>query len=219
MNRVTIEFDVSALNFDKGNGTVSVVCQDAKTGTVLMVAAADREALEATQRTGEMHYRSRSRGLWHKGSTSGHVQRVVSLWSDCDGDAVLARVIPTGPACHNGNISCFGEVAHDYDVLGRLQTIVDARRANPHEQSYTSRLLNDKNLRLKKIGEEAVELAVACADGSASQAVSEAADLLYHVVVALSAVGVSVVDVARELAQRESPRVPLQETASSGEGQ
>ncbi len=103
--------DVSTLDFAKGNGLVTVVAQDAATGRVLMVAHADQEALERTIATGEMHYRSRTRGLWHKGATSGNVQRVVALAADCDGDAVLARVTPAGPACHTGAVSCFDEPA------------------------------------------------------------------------------------------------------------
>ena len=99
--------DLDTLNFDKHAGLVTVVAQDATTGAVLMVAHADREALERTLATGEMHYRSRTRGLWHKGSTSGNVQRVVALFADCDGDAVVARVRPAGPACHTGAHSCF----------------------------------------------------------------------------------------------------------------
>src|SRR5688500_2325362 len=96
------------LDFSRGDGLVTVVTQDARTGDVLMVAHADREAIERTVATGEMHYRSRTRGLWHKGATSGNVQRVVSLTADCDRDAVLARVIPAGPACHTGAETCFG---------------------------------------------------------------------------------------------------------------
>src|ERR671919_1020941 len=96
------------LDFSKGDGLVTIVTQDARTGAVLMVAQADQEALERTVATGEMHFRSRTRGLWRKGETSGNVQRVVSLTADCDGDAVLARVIPAGPACHSGSTTCFG---------------------------------------------------------------------------------------------------------------
>ena len=99
--------DLSKLDFTKGSGLVTVVTQDARSGDVLMVAHADREALERTLASGEMHYRSRTRGLWHKGATSGKVQRVVSLAADCDGDAVLVRVRQTGPACHTGARSCF----------------------------------------------------------------------------------------------------------------
>ncbi|HEX4932446.1 MAG TPA: phosphoribosyl-AMP cyclohydrolase, partial [Gemmatimonadaceae bacterium] len=101
------------LDFEKGGGLVTVVTQDARTGAVLMIAHADREAVERTIESGEMHYRSRTRGAWHKGATSGNVQRVVSLSRDCDGDAILARVIPAGPACHTGATSCFGD-----DALG-----------------------------------------------------------------------------------------------------
>ncbi|MEP7382831.1 MAG: phosphoribosyl-AMP cyclohydrolase, partial [Gemmatimonadota bacterium] len=101
--------DIDRLDFSKGDGFVTVVCQDAATHAVLMVARADREALRLTLVTGEMHYHSRSRGLWHKGATSGNVQRVVSLHADCDGDAVLALVAPAGPACHTGAVSCFAQ--------------------------------------------------------------------------------------------------------------
>ena len=113
--------DLDALDFEKGRGLVTVVAQDATTGAVLMVAHADREALERTVASGEMHYRSRTRGPWHKGATSGNVQRVVSLSVDCDGDAVLARVRPAGPACHTGATSCFGDEALAADALGVLE--------------------------------------------------------------------------------------------------
>ena len=113
------------LDFTKGGGLVTVVAQDSRSGVVLTVAHADLEALERTIATGEMHYRSRTRGLWHKGETSGNVQRVVSLSRDCDGDAVLARVIPAGPACHTGEQSCFGNLALEADVLAELDATVD----------------------------------------------------------------------------------------------
>ncbi len=191
--------DLDALNFEKGNGTVTVVAQDAASGAVLMVAAADREALEHTLATGEMHYRSRTRGLWHKGATSGNVQRVVSLSPDCDGDAVLARVTPAGPACHTGSTSCFGAPALAADTLAALDATIATRSAVPTEAgaspSYTRRLLGDRNLRLKKIGEEAAELVTACADGDVARAGEEAADLVYHALVALRAVGGSLADV------------------------
>lgn len=251
--------DLSTLNFEKGNGLVTVVAQDARTGAVLMVAHADREALERTQATGEMHYRSRTRGLWHKGATSGNVQRVVSLSADCDGDAVLARVMPAGPACHTGSVSCFGLVALAADSLGLLDATI-ARRAEgqawggaatppralhavsgpplpgadsdtarfaasppgstpprgtppiPHgsalnsgqsaKPSYTQRLLTDRNLRLKKLGEEMAELVTACADADPARAVEEGADVLYHALVALRAIGVTLDDVRRELGRR-----------------
>ena len=225
--------DLAAVNFEKGNGLAVVVTQDDRTGAVLMVAFADREALARTVETGEMHYRSRSRGLWHKGATSGNVQRVVSLTLDCDGDAVLARVRPAGPACHTGAVSCFGEAGTAADALGALDATI-ARRARgapprrhdasaePADQhpptapaadstpaadaapkpSYTARLLADRNLRLKKLGEEAAELVLACADDDRPRAAEEGADIIYHTLVALRAVGVTLDDVRGVLAAR-----------------
>jgi phosphoribosyl-ATP pyrophosphohydrolase/phosphoribosyl-AMP cyclohydrolase len=198
--------DLDALNFEKGGGSVTVVAQDALSGAVLMVAHADREALERSLVTGEMHYRSRTRGLWHKGATSGNTQRVVSLTADCDGDAVLARVIPAGPACHTGSTSCFGGGAFPVETLGMLDATIEARRASEdaaaERPSYTRRLLADRNLRLKKLGEEAAELVTACADGDGARAAEEASDLLYHTLVALRALGVGIDDVRRILEQR-----------------
>jgi phosphoribosyl-ATP pyrophosphohydrolase/phosphoribosyl-AMP cyclohydrolase len=198
--------DLDALDFTKGNGLVTVVAQDALTGAVLMVAHADREALARTLETGEMHYRSRSRGLWHKGATSGNVQRVVSLTADCDGDAVLARVAPAGPACHTGTRSCFRDEALAADALGVLDATIGRRATEAPrgdtKPSYTRRLLDDRNLRLKKLGEEAAELVLACADEDTARATSEGADLVYHALVALRALGVSLDDLRAELERR-----------------
>lgn len=183
-------FDLGALDFAKGGGLVTVVAQDAATGAVLMVAHADREALEKTIATGDMHYRSRTRGLWRKGDTSGNVQRVVSLTADCDGDAVLAVVRTAGPACHTGSVSCFGD-GTGCDPFSRLDAVIERRAGDESAaSSYTRRLLADRNLRLKKLGEECAELVVALADGEVDRAVQEAADLTYHVLVALRAEGV-----------------------------
>jgi len=202
--------DLTALDFEKGGGLVSVVVQDSTSGAVLMTAYADREALEGTIETGEMHFRSRSRGLWHKGATSGNTQRVVSLEADCDGDAVLARVIPAGPACHTGSTSCFPETALEADALGSLAATIAARvlehdRGAPDpgaRPSYTRRLAADRNLRLKKLGEECAELVTACADNDRDRATEEAADVIYHTLVALRAVGATLDDVRRVIAAR-----------------
>jgi phosphoribosyl-AMP cyclohydrolase / phosphoribosyl-ATP pyrophosphohydrolase len=200
--------DLDALDFAKGGGFVTVVAQDVDSGAVLMVAHADREALEHTVATGEMHYRSRTRGLWRKGATSGNVQQVVALLPDCDGDAVLARVRSPGPACHTGSRSCFSEAALAADALGALDAtigarVTDAPTASAEEKpSYTRRLLADRNLRLKKIGEESAELVTACADGDRSRAIDESADVLYHTLVALRAVGGTLDDVRAALAAR-----------------
>ncbi len=197
--------DLDALDFAKGGGLVSVVAQDARTAAVLMIAFADREALERTIATGEMHYRSRSRGLWHKGATSGNVQRVISLTPDCDRDAVLARVIPAGPSCHTGTATCFGSGSSD--ALGTLDATIAERAAagGVGGPGYTRQLLGDRNLRLKKLGEEASELVTACADGDAARATEETADLVYHALVALRAVGGSLDDVRRVLDERARP--------------
>ena len=198
--------DLTTLNFDKGGGLVTVVAQDARTGVVLMVAHADREALERTIGTGEMHYRSRTRGAWHKGETSGNTQRVVSLTADCDGDAVLARVRPAGPACHTGATSCFGDAAVTADALSRLDRTLADRAAgllgDSGLGSYTQRLLADRNLRLKKLGEEVAELVTACADEDRNRAAEEGMDVLYHTLVALRALGVTLDDLRDAAAER-----------------
>jgi phosphoribosyl-ATP pyrophosphohydrolase/phosphoribosyl-AMP cyclohydrolase len=203
---MTLALNLDALDFAKGNGLVTVVAQDVVSGAVLMVAHADREALEQTLATGEMHYRSRTRGLWRKGGTSGNTQRVISLSADCDGDAVLARVAPAGPACHTGTMSCFGAGAVESDALAALAAVIDQRAANPPTKSYTGRLLADRNLRLKKIGEESAELVLALADGDAERAANEAADLIYHALVGLRAVGVGLEAVRQVLDVRRTEK-------------
>jgi phosphoribosyl-ATP pyrophosphohydrolase/phosphoribosyl-AMP cyclohydrolase len=198
--------DLGTLDFETGGGLVTVVAQDAVSGRVLMLAYADREALERTVATGEMHYHSRTRGLWHKGATSGNRQRVVSLSADCDGDAVLALVEPLGPACHTGRESCFDAPPFAPAPLAALDRTIAKRAADPAAaQSYTRRLLSDRNLRLKKIGEEAAELVMACADGDLDRAANEAADLWYHSLVALRAIGGSLSSIADRLADRAHP--------------
>ena len=185
--RLSAPADLDRLDFDKSDGLVAVVAQDASSGRVLMVAWADRPALERTLESGELWLWSRSRGEpWHKGATSGNVQRVVALHADCDGDAVLALVHPAGPACHTGEVSCFSGAP----VLPALADVLRGRRATAPEGSYTARLLADRNLRLKKLGEETAELVVALADGARERVAEEAADLLYHALVAALAEGV-----------------------------
>ncbi|MFW5950626.1 MAG: bifunctional phosphoribosyl-AMP cyclohydrolase/phosphoribosyl-ATP diphosphatase HisIE [Gemmatimonadota bacterium] len=202
--------DLDALDFDKGAGLLCVIAQHHLTGEVLMLGYATREALDRTLETGRLTFHSRSRDkLWTKGETSGNTLRVVSLHADCDRDAVLARVDPAGPTCHTGARSCFQAPP----PLRALADTLEARRsaaeagAAPAE-SYTVRLLADRNHRLKKLGEEAVELAVACADGDAARVREEGADLLYHVLVACAAEGVTVEDLLTVLADRAAPAEP-----------
>ena len=201
---------LDALDFSKGDGLVAVVAQDADSGAVLMVAYADREALQRTLESGELHLRSRSRGPWHKGATSGNVMAIAALYADCDSDAVLALVRPAGPACHTGTASCFdggpdAPPPFEERGLARLDRTIAMRAAGgSHPSSYTRRLLDDRNLRLKKLGEEAAELAVAVADHDRTRAIEEAADLVYHVLVALRSVGAGLADVEAVLDRRAS---------------
>jgi phosphoribosyl-ATP pyrophosphohydrolase/phosphoribosyl-AMP cyclohydrolase len=215
---MSASLNLDAVRFDKDTKTVVVVAQDVVSGRVLMVANADREALERTIETGEMHYRSRTRGLWRKGATSGNVQKVDSLTLDCDSDAIVARVRSAGPACHTGAVSCFDDSAGAPTIWSGLARTISQRsaelKAEPgantesksetsgKRRSHTRELLLDRNLRLKKIGEESAELIAACADGDADRAKEEAADLIYHVGVALEAIGSSLDGVAQILWER-----------------
>ena len=198
--RIAANADLDRLDFTKGDGVIPVIAQHALTGEVLMLAYATRDALERTLSERVMVYYSRSRDeLWRKGDTSGNVQHLVTLHGDCDDDAVIARVIPAGPACHTGASNCFGTAP----VLSALDAVIAARAAAPEPVGYTGKLLGDANLRLKKLGEEAVELALACERGDGERAAEEAADLLYHALVACRAVGVSAADVLKVLESRQ----------------
>jgi phosphoribosyl-AMP cyclohydrolase / phosphoribosyl-ATP pyrophosphohydrolase len=184
------------------DGLVPVVAQHYRSGAVLMLAYADREALERTGTTGEAHYHSRSRGiLWKKGETSGHTQRVHDVRVDCDGDAVLYLVDQTGPACHTGAPTCFGE--RTGGTLDRLAgTIAQRARSRPAD-SYTVRLLDAGVPRIaQKVGEEAVETVIAAAAPDQDRLAGEAADLLYHLLVLLEAKRLPLDRVFEELERR-----------------
>jgi phosphoribosyl-ATP pyrophosphohydrolase/phosphoribosyl-AMP cyclohydrolase len=171
------------------DGLVPVVAQSALAGEVLMVGYADREALERTAATGQAHYHSRSRNtLWRKGETSGHTQTVTDVRVDCDGDAVLYVVRQQGPACHTGAPTCFGEPAGG--LLARLAGTVAERARTRPAGSYTAELLDAGVAKIaQKVGEEAVETVVAATaeNGGGARLASEAADLLYHLIVLLEA--------------------------------
>jgi phosphoribosyl-ATP pyrophosphohydrolase/phosphoribosyl-AMP cyclohydrolase len=192
-------------------GLVPVIAQDASTGEVLMLAYANREAVKQTTKTGEAHYYSRSRGeLWRKGETSGNTQRVVEVRLDCDGDTLLYKVYPRGPACHTGERSCFfttlaGEEDEDAPDLGRTLTRLAGTIAGRHhempESSYTAKLLERGTGHIsQKVGEEAVEVVVAALEGE--RLAEESADLLYHLLVLLEERGVRVEEVAKVLDER-----------------
>ena len=199
--RIAERAQLDTIDFAKHDGLVPVVTQHAHSGEVLMLAFATREALERTLDERVMWYWSRSRdSLWRKGDTSGNTQQLVSLHADCDSDAIVARVLPAGPSCHTGAWSCFDAAP----TLAALDAVIAARADSTEEGSYTRRLLGDANLRLKKLGEEAVELALACERADAMRVREEAADLLYHVLVACRGAGVGVADVLGALDARRT---------------
>lgn len=195
-------------------GLVPVVAQDADSGEVLMLAWADRDALEATLRTRDAHYHSRSRdALWRKGATSGHVQRVQEVRLDCDGDAVLYRVQQTGPACHTGARSCFHRpIAGDDaptlgDAFGLLERVVDERLRELPDGSYVTRLhRRGTGYVAQKVIEEAGETVVAALQHEDDALRDEAADLLFHLAVLLRERGASLADVASVLVDRHRVR-------------
>ena len=189
---------IDEIAFDE-RGLAPCVIQDAGTGEVLTLAWVNAEALERTIATGEMHLWSRSRDeLWRKGATSGNVQRVRELRYDCDADAVLALVDPAGPACHTGERTCFFRAADGtpqpvaHEALPALERTIDARRAERPDGSYTARLLDDPALVGAKVREEADEVARAVAGESDERVAEEAADLLYHLEVALASRGLGI---------------------------
>lgn len=198
MNIDTAE-QLDAIDFSKGDGLVPVVVQHAHTGEVLMLGYANREAAGKMLETGDLWLYSRSKKrLWQKGESSGNTQRVVSVSTDCDSDALLVRVDPRGPVCHTGARSCF----NDPPTLRAIGDTINQRMRDLTDGSYTVRLMNDANLRLKKLGEESVELAVACNDGDRNRAAEEGADLLYHMMVAIAAAGGTFDDVLARLEAR-----------------
>ena len=195
----------AGLDFDKGGGLLPVVVQDAATLQVLTLAYMDQAALAETVESGEATFFSRSRGgRWRKGETSGNRLRVVSLTPDCDGDALLMAVEPVGPACHRGSTSCFGdEDAPGLGRLARLERTIAGRAADAASSSYTARLKAEGPRRVaQKVGEEGVETALAGASGPVDELRSEAADLLYHLLVLLDVRGASLGGVLEVLRAR-----------------
>jgi phosphoribosyl-ATP pyrophosphohydrolase/phosphoribosyl-AMP cyclohydrolase len=185
------------------DGLVPCIVQDSRTGEVLTLAYMNEEALRRTRETGEMWFWSRSRGeLWHKGETSGNVQRLRALRYDCDEDALLALVEPAGPACHTGNRTCFYRGDMDLqpgEALPALERTIAERRTADPEASYTARLLAEPARIGEKVREEADEVARA-ADGEGEGRVrAETADVLYHLAVLLAARGLSMADALEEL--------------------
>ncbi|HYD88086.1 MAG TPA: bifunctional phosphoribosyl-AMP cyclohydrolase/phosphoribosyl-ATP diphosphatase HisIE [Vitreimonas sp.] len=200
-----IEFDIDRVDFAKGGGLVCAIAQDCLTLQVLMLAWMDRAALEETIRSGEATFFSRTRRTrWRKGESSGNRLRVVEIKADCDADALLLSVEPLGPACHLGSTSCFGGAsAPGLGRLGALERTIAARAAAPPSQSGTANLLAAGPKRIaQKLGEEAVEAALAGVAGDGREVCEESADLLYHLVVLLHARGLTFADVMAVLERR-----------------
>jgi phosphoribosyl-AMP cyclohydrolase / phosphoribosyl-ATP pyrophosphohydrolase len=191
--------------FDE-NGLVPCVIQDWASGEVLTLAYMNAEALDRTRETGEVHLYSRSRDeQWHKGATSGNTQVVKSLRFDCDLDAVLALVLPAGPACHTGARTCFHNgdpSAVPHEALPGLERTIAARAAERPEGSYTAELLADPGRVGEKVREEAEEVARAARDESDERVAEEAADVLYHLAVLLRSRGLSLADAEEVLLAR-----------------
>jgi phosphoribosyl-ATP pyrophosphohydrolase/phosphoribosyl-AMP cyclohydrolase len=204
--------NLDELRFDD-RGLIPVVVQDVGSGAVLMLAYANREAVERTLATGQAHFWSRSRqALWRKGETSGNILEVVEVAVDCDGDALLVRARPAGPTCHRGTRSCFEPNPARLE-LGWLAAVLESRRGADPGTSYTARLLAGGIERVaQKVGEEGVETAIAAVSlaargedeggGRRKSLVGEGADLLYHLLVLLEASGVDPGEIKDELIRR-----------------
>ncbi len=189
-------------------GLIPAIVQDAYTGSVLMMAWMNRESLQITLDEGYTCFFSRSRNeLWRKGKSSGNTQKVVSIDADCDGDTLLVRVAANGPACHTGANSCFFRRVHGGDTpefsVDGLYALIQNRKANPKEGSYTNYLF-DKGVDkiLKKVGEESAEVIIAAKNNSESELVYEMSDLCYHSLVLLAQQGISPGKIRQELASR-----------------
>jgi phosphoribosyl-ATP pyrophosphohydrolase/phosphoribosyl-AMP cyclohydrolase len=199
------------VDWEKMQGLVPAIIQDANSGAVLMMGYMNREALAATESTGRVTFWSRSKGrLWTKGESSGHFLEVRSIAVDCDQDTLLVLVEPMGPACHLGTTTCWGadaprSLAEDFAFLGKLEQIVAQRITTRPEGSYTAKLLDAGLTRMaQKVGEEGLELALAAVAQSDPEVIGEAADLLFHTVLLLKAKGLSLAQVVGELQSRHN---------------
>lgn len=196
--------DSSKIDWSKNNGLVPVIVQDTQSLRVLMLGYMNVEALKKTLDTGLVTFFSRSKQrLWQKGETSGHVLKLKEIKIDCDNDTLLALVEPTGPVCHNGTRTCFGnEEDANLSIIADLEEVIRYRHEQPSPGSYTSILFDKGVARIaQKVGEEGVEVALAAATDK-SKLAEEAADLLYHVLVLLESCGKNWRDVMRVLKER-----------------
>lgn len=195
------------LVFDR-DGLIPAVVQDCLTGEVLMVAYANAEAYRLMKETGHTHFWSRSRQkMWKKGEESGHVQKIVSIQTDCDSDTLLIRVEQTGVACHTGAPSCFyknlyGNPDATAGIIAEIMRVIKDRKENPSDESYTCKLFKDESKMCKKLVEEATEFILAIKDRDEEEASKELADLIYHTLVAVVAKDMDLTKTYAELAGR-----------------
>ena len=196
---------IEKLQFDKLNGIVPAIIQDAGDGTVLMVGFMNREAVEQTLKDRQVIFWSRTKQrLWKKGETSSNVLHVVSVVTDCDNDSLLITVKPSGPVCHTGERSCFPDSSsRTGTMLQQLETVIQSRKKEMPDGSYTTELFRKGVARIaQKVGEEAVELSIAAQYNDKQRIIEETADLLYHTIVLLTEKEISIQDVYRELQKR-----------------
>lgn len=203
--------DLDTLDWNKGDGLLPAVVQDASTGKVLMLGYMNVAALRTTLDSKRVTFFSRSKArLWTKGETSGNFLNVVEVAADCDNDSLLITANPDGPTCHTGSESCFGEVTSESAALGflaRLESVIAQRIAEKPEGSYTARIWAQGPTRMaQKVGEEGVEVALAAVTQSDERLVGESADLLFHLALLLKSRNLSLADAVRELAQRHAAK-------------
>lgn len=198
-----------ALNFDQETGLLPAIVQDYQTREVLMLAYMNQRSLELSLDTGECWFYSRSRQkLWHKGETSGSVQKIKSISYDCDQDALLIEVAPQGPACHTGERSCFyrslwGQKTDQQKVIANLFKLILERKANPVSDSYTNYLFSEGlDKILKKVAEETAEVIIGAKNLSNEELIYEMADLIFHLLVLIAELGCTPEQVVEELARR-----------------
>lgn len=197
--------DISKLNFEKSQGLIPCIVQDANTHSVLMLGYMNREALDKTLAENRLTFFSRTKQrLWTKGETSGNYLTLVDVSMDCDQDTLLFKVNPAGPSCHTGSDTCFNE-KNEGAGLDFLERIINDRKNNPKSGSYTNQLLNSGiNKVAQKVGEEAVELVIEAKDDNKELFLNEAADLMYHFLVLLTAKGVKLEEIVNVLKSRHT---------------
>lgn len=197
------------IDFNKMNGLVPAIVQDAQTKTVLMLGYMNEEAYNKTIETGKVTFWSRSRNtLWTKGETSGNFLHLVDIKVDCDNDTLLVKANPDGPTCHKGTDTCWGEKNEKNAplFLTELQDFIEKRHEEMPEGSYTTSLFKDGlNRMAQKVGEEALELVIEACNGTNERLIYEGSDMLYHLIVLLTSKGLRIEDMASELAERHNP--------------